>query len=212
MVDTILGYVVVTLGSAILVYATLGRLCKFHRTMKWEGGGQLSLAGEFAGGVFVLCIGLAAVQGSGVWVIPALAAFVIGYLSQRRTNRRHAIEEDQLRARNASDYPGIFDNPPPDDIDSMHTDELDVFDSGACTYLGRVAKHDVKVLIDRFGNMPEQGPNDIFLIPEFVGMLPEGSLSKEFVTLLQKGFEKREYLVLRWMPPAAGAKIFEAKG
>jgi hypothetical protein len=43
-------------------------------------------------------------------------------------------------------------------------------------------------------------------------MLPEGSLSKEFVTLLQKGFEKREYLLLRWMPPAAGAKILEAKG
>lgn len=202
MVDTILGYVVATVGSGVLAYTTLGRLCGFHRPMRWQGGGQLTLAGELACGTFVLCVGLAVLQGSGVWVIPALAAWAVGYVSQGRAHRRHAIEEQELRAQNAVNYPGIFDNPPPDDIDRMHADEFDVYDSGACTYLGRATKHDLKALIDLCRDMPAQGPNDLFLILESLEMVPDGSLDPEFVALLQKAFEKREFLVLRWMPPS----------
>ena len=158
------------------------------------------MAGELACGTFVLCVGLAILQGSGVWVIPALAAWAVGYVLQGRANRRHVAKERELRTRNATNYPGIFDNPPPDDIDRIHADELDVFDSGACTYLGRATRHDLKALIDRFADMPDQGPNDLFLIPESLEMFPEGSLSPEFVALLKKAFEKREFLVLKWMP------------
>lgn len=211
MVDLVLAYALLTAGSAFLAYVTLGRLGGFHRPIKWEGGGQVTLAGELAAGIFILCLALAVLQRSGFWGIPALAAWVAGYLSQRRAYRRHAAEEGELRARNAVNYPGVFDNPPPDDMDCTHADEFDLFDKGACTYLGRVAKHDLKALIDRFGNMPEQGPNDIFLIPESLEMLPEGSLGPEFLTFLQKAFEERDYLVLRWIPLSPGAKVLESK-
>jgi hypothetical protein len=202
MFDTILGYVVVTVGSALLAYATLGRLCGFHRPMKWQRGGRLTWVGELACGSFALCIGLAILQRSGVWAAPALTAWAIGYVSQWRAERRHAAEEEELRARNAANYPGVFDNPPPDDIGRIRADEFDVFDSGACTYLGRATRTDLEVLIDRFGDMPEQGPNDLFLIPESLEVLPAGSLSPAFVALLREAFEQREFLVLRWMPPS----------
>ena len=202
MFETILAGAIVTAGSALLIYATISRLFRFHRPFKWDGRGQVCLAGELAIGVFILCGGLAVLQGSGLWLIPALAAWIIGYLSQRRTNRQHAAEEHELRALNSANYSGVFDHPPPDDIDCLPEAELDVFDAGACTYLGRAGKHDLKVLIDGFRDMPEQGANDIFLIPESLGILAQGSLSEEFAKLLQKAFEESDFLVLRWMPPS----------
>jgi hypothetical protein len=169
--------------------------------MKWRSGGQLTLAAELACGTFVLCFGLAILQRSAVWAIPALAAWAVGYVSQGRANRRHAAVEKELRARNALNYPGIFDNAPPIDLDSVESDELDVFDFGACTYLGRASKRDIKALIDWFAIIPEQGPNDIFILPELVETPKPGWLSPEFVALLQKAFAEREFLVLRWMQP-----------
>ena len=129
----------------------------------------------------------------------------------RSGERIGSTEENDLRQRNAANYPGVFDNPPPNDIDRVEGDELDVFDSGACMYLGRAAKHDLKALIDLFRDYPEQGPNDIFLILESLGMFPDGSLSPEFVELLQNAFEKRDFVVLRWMPPSQGARVLEAR-
>ena len=200
MVETILGWVILVAGAALLAYATIGRLCGFHRPMKWAGGGHLSFVGELSFGVFVLCLGLAALQHSPIWAIPALAAWVVGYIDYRRANRRHAAEEDQLRARNSAKYPGVFDHPPPDDIHRADDVEFDLFDTGACTYLGKAAKRDLKTLIDRFGEIPEQGPNDIFMLPEFLEIMPKNSISQEFTMLLKKAFETRDHLVLRWIP------------
>jgi hypothetical protein len=199
MFDTIFACIFLVAGLAMLAYATLGRWWGFHRAGKWEGGGQVSLTGELACGIFILCLGLAALHGAGVLILPALAAWIVGYISQERAKRRHAAAEDALRERNAAKHPGIFDQPPPYDIDQQE-EELDVYDAGACTYLGRGARRDLQVLIERYG-ADQEGPNDIFVIPESLEIFPAGTLGPEFVALLQKAFAERDYLVLRWLPP-----------
>jgi hypothetical protein len=198
-----------TAGAAFIAYATIGRLFRFHRPGKWGGGGQISLMGEFSTGAFFLCMGLMILQDTGLWAIPAIVAWLIGYVSQGRADRRHAAEEAALRERNAANHPGIFDRPPPLDIDAIPDDTLDVYDAGACTYLGRVAKDDIRALVERFEE-PNEGPNDIFLLEEFPDVLPEGSLSPEFVTLLRKAFEERDYVLIRWMPPSREAEVLDA--
>ena len=67
---------------------------------------------------------------------------------------------------------------------------------------------DVKALVERFKDIPEQGPNDIYMLVESLEMIPEGSTSREFVMLLKKAFEKRDYLVIRWLPPSDRARRF----
>ena len=207
MGETILAYVILAVGLAVLAYATIGRLCGFHRPIRWAGGGggYVSFAGELSFVIFIFCLGLAVLQHSAIWAIPALIGWGVGFASQRRASRRHAAAENELRARNAADYPGVFDNPPPDDIDRTQEDEFDLFDAGACTYLGKVAKKDIKALIDRFSQIPEQGPNDIFMLVEDLEIIGDGSISDELIVLLKKAFEKRDFLVLRWMPPLWGA-------
>ena len=169
MGGTIVAYIFIAVGVAILAYATIGRLCGFHRPIRWQGGGYVNLVGELSFGVCLLCFSLAALQHSDVWPILAFAALVATLISQLRAERRHRAQEKKLRERNAADYPGVFDNPPPEDIDSVYEDELDLFDAGASTYLGKVARQDIKALIDRFSQLPDQGPNDIFSGVNFPG-------------------------------------------
>ena len=200
MVDKILICILIVIGSGILAYATLGRIFGFHRSIRWVGGGQVNLVGELSIGFFVLCPGLALLH-SPVWIIPAIAAFAVGFISQGRSNRQYLAKEKNLRQKNEAGYPGVFENPPPDDIESIDENELDLFDTGICTYLGRASKDDVKVLIHRFKDIPEQGPNDIYMLVESLEMIPQDSVSPEFIMLLKKAFEKRDYLVIRWLPP-----------
>lgn len=200
MAETIFACVLLAFGGATVGYAVFGRLLRFHRPPKWRRGGTLSLTAELACGSFLLCLGLSALQHTGVWVVPAIAAWVVGYVSQWRAGKQHAAAAAELRERNAESYPGVFEGPPPEDIEAVSGDELDVYDAGACTYLGRAAKGDVKSLVSRFSEVSE-GPNDIFLIVESLEMLDEGALSEEFRRLLERAFEERDFLVLRWLPP-----------
>ncbi len=202
MGDKILIYIFITVGSGILAYATFSRLFGFHRPIQWMYyGGHVSLTGELSMGVFILCLGLTWLH-SPVWIIPALGAFAVGFVSQERARRQNLAKIKNLRQKNAADYPGVFDNPPPEDIGSIDEDELDLFDTGTCTYLGRVSKDDVRVMINQTKDIPEQGPNDIFMLVESLGMIPKDSVSPEFIALLKKAFEKRDYLEIRWLPPS----------
>lgn len=200
MGDKILICIFIAIGSGVLAYATLGRIFGFHRSIRWMSGGQVNLVGELSIGIFVLCNGLALLH-SPVWIIPAIAAFAVGFISQGRSRRQYLAKEKNLRQKNAADYPGVFENPPPDDIENIDENELDLFDTGICTYLGRASKDDVKVLIHQFKDIPEQGPNDIYMLVESLEMIPQDSVSREFIMLLKKAFEKRDYLVIRWLPP-----------
>ena len=207
--DQILSWICIAVGSALFVYATIGRLCGFHRSARCQGGAQVGLIGDLSISIFVLCFGLAV--HSPAWIILALVAFILILISQNRADKEYAAQEDKLRRANSSKYPGVFDNPPPDDINSVDEDELDLFDAGACTYLGRVGKKDIIAVIDQFKNLAEQGSNDIFMLEESLLLLPKESVSKEFRTLLEKAFEKRDFLDLRWMPLSRTGKSTESQ-
>lgn len=193
-------WICIAVGLGTLAYATIGRLCGFHQPIRWQGGGYVSFVGELSFCVFVLCCGLAIYFP--VFAIGAPFAWLAGFASQRRANQQYNAREQELCRINSSKYPGIFDNPPPDDIDSVDEDELELFDAGACTYLGKVNKKDIKALLDVFKDIPEpeQGTNDIFMLAESLELLSMESVSKEFRTLLEKAFEKRDFLELRWIP------------
>lgn len=203
MLKTMAGIAILAVGSALLAYATIGRYFGIHRPMKWRGGGKTTLVGELAIGGFIICFGLAVLQHSPVWILPAAAILVVIFCSQERARRRHAAEENELRARNSADYPGVFDHPGPNDLNSVAGDELDLFDLVTYAYLGRASKGDVQALIKRFCELPEQGPNDIYLEEEFLSALTPDLVSQRFITMLNAAFEQRDRLVLRWMPPSA---------
>lgn len=126
----------------------------------------------------------------------------------RDAHRQYLSKEKKLREENAANYLGVFDKQPPVDIENIDEDELDLFDAGSCTYIGKASKNDIKVLINRFKLIPGQGPNDIYMLVESLEMIPEDSVSREFITLLKKAFEKRDYLELRWLPPYNRSKDF----
>jgi hypothetical protein len=193
---------ILAIGTGVIIYATLGRLLSIHRPLGWAGGGHVTLFGELCIGVFVLSCGMAALQENAAWAIPMLAAFVGAVLSQQGAHRRHVAAENQLRFTNAAKYPGVFDKPPPLDPDATNDEVFDLFDAGACTYLGQLTRLDLKTLIARHSDIPEQGPNDIFMLRESLVLFPAGELSDDLIALLNKAFEERDYLELRWMPPS----------
>ena len=164
MIDTILASVILAVGLGLLVYATIGRVYGFHHPIRWIGGGYVSFVGEISCVIFIICLGLAALQNSAIWCIPAPVAWLVGFISQGRANRQQAKEEETLRKRNSANYTGIFDNPPPYDIDRTDEDEFDLFDTGACNYIGKATKDDIKELIKQFGDIAEHRSNDIFLL------------------------------------------------
>jgi hypothetical protein len=200
VIETGIACIAISIAAYMLVNSTLGRVYGFHRPRGWSGGGEMTLAGELSISIFVGSVGFMFLAPSAIWVIPSISAWIVGYVSQNRANRKHRANEEELRRTNALKHPGVFDDPPPKDIGATEGKELDLYDAGACTYLGTVLKSDIQVLIDTFTDTPEQGPNDIFFILESLEMVPEGEISEELVTLLEDALEQREYLVLRWMP------------
>jgi len=202
MFERFLIFAFVAVGVGVIIYATLGRLLHFHRPLGWHSGGHATLFGELCIGIFLLSGGLAALQGSAAWIIPLLAAFVGGFLSQRRALRQHRAAEIELRALNAKKHPGIFDCPPPINIDATNHEVFDLYDAGACTYLGQVPKRDLKALIDQRCDIAEQTTNDLFMLRESLELFPAGELTEETVALLNKAFDDRDFLELRWTPPS----------
>lgn len=202
MSERIAAFAIIAVGVAIIAYAIVGRLLRFHRQIPWQGGGHVTLFEELCIGLFFLSMGLAMGTRNGAWIIPIVAAWIAGSISQRRAQQRYLAGEEQLRATNAAKHPGVFDAPPPVDPDATNHEEFDLFDAGACTYLGRISRRDLKSLIARHADIPEQGPNDLFMLCESLELFPAGELSDELTALLKRAFDERDFLVLRWMPPA----------
>lgn len=197
--DIILGCILLFIGTLFLVYSILGRLFGFHRPIGWIGGGHVNVYAEISSSIFVLCCGLVVLH-SPVWVLIAIPTWLICFLLHNRANRQYHIDENKLRAKNAVKYPGVFDTSPPDDINSFPDEEFDLFDAGTCTYLGKAYRQDILMLINELAEIAKQKPNDIFMLFESMEILPKESMSQDLIKLLENAFEKRDYLVLRWLP------------
>lgn len=185
---------------ALFIYVTLGRICGFYRTWHYVGGGKITLTAELS--ICVMAGSAAALMyfESAFWFITLVFAIFVQLVSGRVSKRKHETEEDEIRKRNAVNHPGIFDDPPPTDLDSIHGEELDLYDAGSCTYIGRAFKSDIKAIIDVFGFESDDEKNDIFVLEEIFVFMDESSLTEQFVEVVTPAFEKRDDLVLRWMP------------
>lgn len=192
-------------ATLLAIYATVGRLLGVHWPIPWTGGGNLTLTAELAVAGFFASVGGGIAFGSPLFVLTALPCWLIGYISQGRANRKFHREEESLRKRNAEQHLGIFEADPPQRLDPLGTGAVDVYDCGACLYLGRVGTAEIEVLIDATKNMPDQGPNDIFIIPESLESPIACPAGPELRPLLNKYFESRDYVVLRWIPAADSA-------
>jgi hypothetical protein len=200
MIETLAGSALLT-GAAIgLLIAISMRRSRSLSFGRYHGGGRVTFTGMVAFYVFVGSMGGMLLYHSAIWIIPVLSAWLFGYILQSRANRRHQTEEDELRRRNALQHPGIFDNSPPRDLDAIPGEQVDLYDAGACEFIGTVNKTDMRALATAFTDMPEQGPNDIFVILESLEFVPESEISQDFAALLRNALVHRDYLVLRWMP------------
>lgn len=200
MWETIFGCVLIVGSIAGLLYSTGGRGLGFHRPIRWRVGGYLTLVGEVSLWVFMFSAGALILQRNAVWFIPNLCSFIVLYISEIRASRRLKAQENELRATNALNYPSVFDGPPPTDFDAISGEYVDLYDAGACTFIGTVAKSDIRGLIDEHVEMTDEGPNDIYLLVESLEMFPDPQPSQEFISLLKSAFTNRDYLLLRWMP------------
>jgi hypothetical protein len=198
--QTVLGAAIIAGAIVGSVYAAIKFLRGDQSFGKWQSGGSVTLTGSLALCAFAGSIGAALVHNSGIWLIPGVGAWLVGYVSQNRAHRRHQREEDELRRRNALDHPGIFEGPPPAGLEAMPDERLDLFDCGACSYLGTVSKSDIEALLHALAEMPDRESNDIFVMPESLELAHESRLTDEFTALLNGAFQHRDYLVLRWMP------------
>lgn len=206
MIETVIGCVMLG-GAGVGLLAAIYKRCNGLQVFgNWRGGGTITFTGQIAVCVFIGSIGAAFLHHSAIWTIPALAAWLVGYLSQKRANRRHQTEEEELRKTNALEYPGVFDHPPPTDLEATPGDRLDLYDAGACTFIGSVNKSDIIAAIDVLADMPDQGPNDIFVIHESLEIISESHVTEEFTTLLNAALTHRDYVVLRWMPQTQKAR------
>ncbi len=186
-------------GAALAAgYTTIGRILGIHRPMPWFGGGYSTLTGELATAGFIGCIGLTIIA-TPVFLIPALVCWVTAARSQSNANRTFAQQDEELRARNAKNYPGVFDREPPQSLDLNETEDVDVYDCGSCIYLGRIAAKSIENLITATSDMPDQGPNDIYVIEEMLEppIMTEGN---DLQLFLREHFDSRGYAVLRWFP------------
>jgi len=184
---------------AIVILAGLTGRGIFRRSPRGRGSGssRSSIVDTAVICVFLACLAVLFMTRSAVWAIPALAAWAIGYVFQERRKRRHAADEEELRIRNALNHPGVFDTPPPQDLDAADGDTVDIYDAGACTYLGRFPKSDMRQIADQFEG--DNGSNDVFIGHWHI---PDTELSPAFAAALKAAFDERDYLVLRWMPTA----------
>lgn len=199
MADRIIGTVALSIAALVAIHAVFGRMLGFHRDVTWTGGGNMTLVAELSAAGFVASVGSGFVFASPTFILPALLCWVAGFISQERANRRFRREEETLRAKNSKQHPGIFDSDPPTSLDLDEVEYVDVYDCGSCAYLGRIAAQRIRELIDATAVMPDQGPNDIFVIEETLEppMMDEAVELKAF---LREHLDARGYAVLRWLP------------
>ena len=199
MGERISGTLILVAAILLAVHATLGRVFGFHRNIPWTGGGNNTVVGELALAGFIGSIGGGIASEHPLFILTALPCWLVGFVSQSRANRRFRRDEESLRTENAKLYPGVFDHDPPQRLDADVTPLADVYDCDSCVYIGRIHSSHICDLIRLTMDMPDQGPNDIFVIEEMVEppALPE---SNELQTFLQPHFDLRGHAVLRWLP------------
>lgn len=195
--EKIIGWTIFT-GAAMGFLISLYRVCVGNRDFgRWQGSGRVTFIGVCSMWAFAASVGVLVATREHLWSVSVLVAWLVAYLSQNHANRRYERELEELRQRNAIDHPGIFDSEPPVDLEAVFGEELDLYDANTCTFLGTVAKTDLRLVAEVATGSSEDIQNDLYVIYERLG---DERLSDGFVRMLEEAIKDRDCLVLRWMP------------
>ena len=157
------GLIFAAFVGVFMLSVIIGELFRRRTKQKKPGDDSRSTVFYLALLVFVVSALLAGFTQNGVWILVALPAWLVGFISQERGERRRRREIQALRAQNAKDYPGVFDRDPPQYLDAIPGDRVDVYDTGTCTYIGRFPKSDMAAIIKQYSYLCEHGSNDVFM-------------------------------------------------
>ena len=196
------GLIFAAFVGVFMLSVIIGELFRRRTKQKKPGDDSRSTVFYLALLVFVVSALLAGFTQNGVWILVALPAWLVGFISQERGERRRRREIQALRAQNAKDYPGVFDRDPPQDLDAAPGDLVDVYDACSCTYIGRFPKSDIRNILDRVPNVQSAPSNDIFFLLECLDdpALSSADISQPFRDALNAAFEEHGDPTLRWMP------------
>ena len=195
------GTIAVIVGLSMVFYAVLGRWLGRHKPIRWSGGGQMTLGAEVAVGVFIASIGAMFLTRSAAWTLLALSCWAVGFASQSKSARGERRRIEALREENAQRYPGVFDGPPADELDSGETPYVDIYDVHLCEYLGRVEAREIYGVWDTMGEMlDDDGNNDIYLMVELLETKMVCPPDSPLYGLLKTYLDEHGDIMLRWVP------------
>ena len=144
-----------------------------------------------------------------LFVVAALASWLVGFIADRIDKRSHNRDTDRFREENTRKYPSIFNSPPPISLDTINGELVDMYDVETGLFIGQGMKRDIQTLYDAFDNDPlifENGLNDIPLTQDFVEQVNEMDdyqLTPHFLKLMDNAMDEKHItlLTIRWTQP-----------
>ena len=143
--------------------------------------------------------------------VPAIVAspcLAVAVLIDRRIEKRFASQSARFRDQNAGKFPDVFSVEPPNNLDNVTSNMLDIYDRLTFSFLGSVTKSDIAAILRIYGDTPELLPNGTNDIPytsadlECYDDIGDEQLSEEFLRSVRPIFEAdpKIDLVIRWVP------------
>jgi len=192
----------------VLIVISFWRQRTQGKDIPWTGGAPVSTQSHIAILAFFLSWGLAAFFHSALAAIACVAAGIamcfLGICDQRRYRNRLK----QTRVANATQYPGVFDQPAlaiaADKLPDQPT--FRVFDNLSATYLGKITREQLQFLIQwhqKYGtgaakDFPQT--NDIFILEDCLDILCEQGADLALIDTLRQWISKKnDDIELRWI-------------
>lgn len=160
--------------------------------------------------LFLVLMAFAHFTQNGLLLVLALLSFVIGFIYDVRSDRSFFEANKQFRKINSQRHPEIFDDTPPEFIDNIHGEFVDMYDLETGLFIGCGLKRDIQTLYDAFENDPlifENGKNDIPLIQDIIEQVQEledFELTPHFLNLMNNAMdeERLTLVTIRWVEPS----------
>ena len=157
--------------------------------------------------IFAACVLLTFATDSFWYATIALPCWIIAAVIEARQSRRHTRDVESFRSLNEQKLGHIFSCEPSRGLRNLDDDQLDLYDCVTFTYLGRVPKSDLLLILDSYADMPDllpNGDNDIpFSIDDYeaIPVIHNQQFSDSFTRVLPDGiaFAMDSHCQDRWL-------------
>ena len=139
--------------------------------------------------------------------IPAILSWVLGYALDVNARKRLKNQTAQFKRKNVRENPAVFAQRPPQNLESIDGEYVDLYDLETGLPIGTVMKRDIQTLFDAFDNDPlvfENGPNDIPITQDFIEQINESDkfqLTPHFLDLMHNAMDEKflTLITIRWV-------------